>query len=336
LTAAALHPILAWDPIGIGDTLTGAALGALGLMFLITVAFWTEFFTEWPWTDHDYEAEALADRERHITRGVIICDWVDAGVLASVAKQKGIEPDPDRLERGDATTHSGGVEGGRGIFKGRFNRERKRDERGFYELTKDPNALLVRVFSKVHQDGIDSEIDSLSGAAVLGDEMLNEIVQAARGEPEIEAARDAVRALQAATLRQRVADSWGAQSTQARFVLIESEWDVKESPAADPAAVGGPGYELRLRKLRQLPDYETPRHGGDVDMPEGLGLGLYLTGEHVTEPGKSRLRDGTRLVAGVFGTTAQFDAESGLLTITPIAVFSRVESTSRPSLVLGC
>lgn len=336
MSAVASQVIFAWDPIGIGDTLTGAVLGVLSVALLAALALSTEFFTEWPWSRHDYEAEVLADRERHITRGVIICDWVDAGVLASVAKQKGIEPDPDRLERGDATISSSGVEGGRSIFKGRVGRERRRDERGFYEVARDPNALLARVFAKVHREGIDTDIDSVGGSPVLGEEMLNEIVQAARGEPEVEAARHAVRSLQVATLRQRVADAWRSESAQARFVLIESEWDIKELANADPANTGCPRYELRLRKLRQQPDYEMSRYGADVDMPEGLALVVGLTGEHVTEPGTSRLRDGAGLVAGVFGTTAQFDSDSGVLTVTPIAVFSRVESIPAAGPVLGC
>jgi hypothetical protein len=322
---------LAWDPIGIGDTLTGVVLGVLGVVGLISF-----FLSDLPdrlfaavGSDSDYY---LADRKRRITRGVLICDWVDGEVLATVAKQKEVEPDPDRLERGDVTTTGGGVAGGHGLFRGRFNRERKRDQRSFYDLTKDPNALLGKVLRRLHDDeAIDDNLDVVWGSSLLGEEMLDDVVRVARDKPEVEAARNAVRALQSMAIQGRVAEGWKQRSGHPRFVLVESQWKVARVLDTTRDAGHREYVELALLKLRQHTDHATPYGGPDyrmqqIEMPEDLKLVVNLPLDRLTDPGKSRVRDGATIAAGVLGTAASFNPETDELTVTPIAVFARIET----------
>lgn len=325
---------IAWDPIGVGDTLMGVLLAVVAGAALLWLVFTTDFFMKWPWQRDHYDADYKASRQRHITRGILICDWVDASVLGSVAKQKHVEPDPDRLERGSRVTTSRGLEGGRRI-RGRLSRERQRDERSYYEMSKDPNALLGRVMENLHGDSaIDDDLDIVWGTVLLGDDQLDDVVRAARDKPEIEAARDAVRALQSAAVRERVAQSWQSRADKPRFVLVESEWIVERVVDLRPAAAGDVEYyELRLSKLRQrIESYPTEAydvhegHFQQLPMPSDLQMTARLPFDRLTEQGKGRVRDKVTIVAGIFGTTAGFKPESGTLTLTPIAVFARVET----------
>src|SRR4051794_16461631 len=89
---------------------------------------------------------------RPVTRGVLICDWVDLTVLTSIAQQRGLDPDPVRRERGEAAQRSRDLEGGSRFLKGRVGRHSKSDQREFYELSEDPNAVLVKVLGELDAD----------------------------------------------------------------------------------------------------------------------------------------------------------------------------------------
>lgn len=329
---------IALSLFGLPDFWSGVLLTVAALVVLIWLVFSTDFFEHapWPFFRERYEDFEAEHQQRRITGGVLICDWADMQVLATVAKQKQVEPDPDRMERGEANTTGGMVEGGgrRGILRGKLSRERKRDERAYYELTKDTNALLVRVLRKLLDDhAITTDVDSVWGPNLLGGEMLDDVIHIARDKPQVEAAREAVRALQAAAVEQHKAEEWSMLAAQPRFVLIESEWEVGKVLIL----AGGDGepehYELRLRKLRQGVDYsmpheiyDSPSAGQPIDMPNDLRLVTRLTPEQLTEQGKSRMRDKGTITAGVFGTTATFERENGTLVVTPIAVFARVDA----------
>jgi hypothetical protein len=315
---------IAFTLFGLSEFLTGALVAVaivVGAIFLLIV--WDEI--SWPWS-RNYETDYLTHRRTRMTRGVLICDWVDTAVLTSIARQKKIELEPDRLERGEMTTTSGGLEGGSKPARARFGRERKRDERAFYELTKDPNALLAKVLRKLYEDSvIDDDLDQVWGTGLLSGELLDNIIEVARDKPQMEAAREAVMALQASALRQRKVEEW-RNRVGPRFALIESEWSVTRFD-------GDPGlFELRLRKLSQTIDsypmeaYEVGAAPVEqVDMPDELAVVVQLQVDRLTDQGTARLSGAKTLNAGVLGTTARFDESAGVLSITPIAVFARIE-----------
>jgi hypothetical protein len=62
-----------------------------------------------------------------------------------------------------------------------------------------------------------------------------------------------------------------------------------------------------------------------VDMPDDLAIVVQLQIDRLTDQGTARLSEGDTLNAGVLGTTARFDESAGVLSVTPIAVFARIE-----------
>jgi hypothetical protein len=308
---------IAWNPVGIGPTWTGVAMTLIVMAALVYLVFATEFFSKWPWSRNKLDAYG-AQRQRGITRGILICDWVDVDVLTSVAKQKKVDPDPDRLERGSQVTTSGHAEAGRGPLRGKLSRERKRDERSYYDQARDPNGLLIRVlasltdWSSIDGSSIDDDLDVVWGPTLLGDEALDEVVRAVRDKEELESARDAVRALQSAAVGQRVGEAWKMRAEKPRLVLVESEWTVRRTTVpSESAEQRQESYHLQLAHLRQRVDSYPPdafEYGEgayqQIAMPADLGMTVRLPFAHLTDPGRGRLRDMDAITAGVFGTTA--------------------------------
>jgi hypothetical protein len=84
---------------------------------------------------------------------------------------------------------------------------------------------------------------------------------------------------------------------------IEFRWDPAghrgsgESRAADPA------------------DIKT------VLVPEGVAVYAQVPVERLTDRGRSRLEDGTRIRAGVLATVADYDSRDGELELATVAIF---------------
>ena len=267
-----------------------------------------------------------APERRPVTRGVVICDWVDPKVLSSIAEQKGLGPDPVRLERAEESRRSRGITGGLRLFAGRAEREAKSDLRAFYELTQDPNALLVRVLGKLDADGpLADDLDKITAAPLLDEAMLERLVQAARGTTEVDAARTAISRLQASWIIQQKTEQWSWIAQEPRFVLVENKWSVEFPDDEDESE----WFFLTLRQLSEATAPASPKTGTSpefsaaVDMPENLGMHVRLPRANLTAQGRARLVDAGVVNAAVLGTTARFEDES--LWITPIAVFARVE-----------
>ncbi|HVL39300.1 MAG TPA: hypothetical protein VM328_07905 [Fimbriimonadaceae bacterium] len=127
---------------GLSEFWTGAVMViAVAVAVSVGVVIWDWLTAVLPSPNQRRWEREWKEQER-AARGVVICDFVDKQVLASVARQEGVPFQPTRTEKGSATSTSGNVEGGKGI-RARLGRERKHDERSFYDLVEDHNALLA-------------------------------------------------------------------------------------------------------------------------------------------------------------------------------------------------
>jgi hypothetical protein len=266
---------------------------------------------------------------RPVTRGTVLCDWVDLTVLTSIAKQKAVDPEPVRAERGEGTTTSGGVDAKPKGIGARFSRERRNDVKEYYEIPQDPNALLVKVLGKLSEDErLVEDLDEAWGTTILTGETLDEMIRTAKQTVELEAARNAILTLQGNAAKERVLDGWRHTTQEPKFVLVESTWRVHEVDKS----VGKQTW-ISLAKLRQAEHSPDQYYGNRpevptlIDMPDGIGLVVGFDVSKLTDQGKGRLVSGNHnLRAGVFGMTATFNENLGHLSVTPIAIFTRIES----------
>jgi hypothetical protein len=265
---------------------------------------------------------------RPVTRGVVICDWVDVEVLASIARQKGLAPEPVRVERGEELSRAHRLQGAFKVLTGGFERGKKQETREFYEPIRDPNELLLRVVGLLdEQRALVDTLDELPTGGGFDPAMIDELVQAARSTVEREAAAATISQLQATMIERRKGDHWLWAAEEPRFVLLESEWWVEWPQTADADEAGW--FYLNLSKLREPTLAPGPSSGNPpesptlVGMPGDLGLHVRLSTGHLTPQGTARLRAGNTVKAGVFGTTASY--EDGDMWVTPVAVYSRVE-----------
>ncbi|HEY4098089.1 MAG TPA: hypothetical protein VGM33_21380 [Baekduia sp.] len=314
---------MAWDPIGIGDTWTGIAIP---ILTVAAISF--GFILRDMWETRRWRNSSRYDAydRRPVTRGTVICDWVDLPVLTSIARQKSVAPEPVRVERGEGTTTSGSLDARPKGIGARIGRERRDDVKEFYELTQDPNALLVKVLGKIADDGhLADDLDESFGAVAFSGDTLDEMIRAAKQSPELEAARQAIRTLQETATQERILDRWRFIAQEPKFALVESTWRVDR--------VGDDVYWMALTKLRQGEYPPGPGYGNPpevptlVDIPGDMALVAKFDPAKLTDSGKGRLVNGSRDVrAAVFGMTANLDEEHNNLWITPIAVFARIES----------
>ncbi len=207
-----------------------------------------------------------------------------------------------------------------------LGRERSRSETSVYEVTSDPDGLLVKVLGELHDRGaLDDDVDMAWGGGPFTDDTLDQFIHAAQSTEKLDTARAALKELQAESTREQKTADWASRGTRPpQFVLIESTWRIDRPAGGTRSAV-----TLDLRKLRRRPNWGgDPIHGNppevdETDMPSGMGVIVPLAGDKLTDAGKARVT-GTELRAGVFGMTASFSPEDGRLSVTPVAVFSRV------------
>ena len=325
-------PPIAIEVLGIGPFWTGVLAAIVGVVLLIAAAIAlvliSERLDESRWAGIGGGAFRPSP-----ARGVVIIDWADPQVLATIAKQLQVQPEPVRLERGEAESTSTGVDSGTSWLRGKLVRDRRHDQRAFYELTSDPNHLLQQVLQKLADDGAltdDLDVAAAQGGVLHG-ELLDNIIQVAQNKPELDAAREAVLAVQASALSEAQRYRWREWAKQNRFALVENAWRVElvVDATTEPAERS---FELHLTRLHEASSYQ----GNGLHLPDGLALVAQLGAGETTASGKARLQDGSLVRAGVLCTGASYDDDSSTLRVTPVVVFSRVEDGSFPPHPMGC
>lgn len=315
---------LALDPIGIGATWTGVVIGAVGLVVVSFV-----YFAIWDWrdtrrsneedtTERDYYGNAAA------ARGTLLCDWVDDELLRTVARQQGVPLEPTRIERGEGSVSSfGGQASPPGGFLARFGKERRSDHRAYYDVSQDSNALLRDVLKALIEKGsLTVELDALYAAGIpfgFDDRYLDEFIRTAKGAPELDEARNALRALADSHAREGLSARWRSFAEDLRFTLVDSAWEVSGT---------GDALSLRLAKVRRFDTSATPAGGryDTVETPPGLNMTLALDRSFLTTQGRARLIPGSQVKAAAFATIGAFDEAANELRLSPVAVFARIES----------
>lgn len=285
-----------------------AGLATVPLFFLVT-EWWFQF-------RHDPSIDEWRDEMTHpdggAEGGTLLCDYVDENSLASIANQKGIEPEPNRRERGRSTTRAGDLGGGGRSIRARFRRERREDEREVFNVEKDPNAVLRAVLERLERDG---DLDrSVGHAPPLGlDDRTLERVREVQEDVSIGDLRE--RLIVAEKLRE-----FDAIVERAPFVLIESEWRLRamDSGVTMTLAMLRPGY-LAYERYGHGPDSDETSKA--IDVPNGLRVSAGVPSGNLLDAVKTRMVDGAVLHAGVLATVASY--RDGNLELAPIAVFGR-------------
>lgn len=294
---------------------------ALSVILVYVVGFFTvpAGFMLWEWLDTrtvrggpDDWGDEMTHPDGRAEGGTLLCDYVDENNLASIGKQKGIEPEPTRRERGTSTTRGRDVGGGWPGIRARWGRERREDERQVFDVEKDPNAVLRAVLERLECDG---ELDrGIGHAPPLG-----------LDDRTLELVRDVQEGLSIGDLRERLIVAEKRRELdgiveRAPFVLIESEWGVQVTAGA---------VTMTLEKLRPgYLAYDRYGHGPDADertkpiaVPDGLRVLASVPSDKLRDPVKTRLVDRAVVHAGVLATVASY--RDGNLELAPTAVFGR-------------
>ncbi len=250
--------------------------------------------------------------------GTLLCDYVDHETLASVARQRGIEMTPSQLEREKTVSRSRRL---RFFARGAgadSSRGETATERETYDPRVDPNDLLRQVLAKLETDGhLERGLGYAPMVAMVGDEdRMRRYLDVIREEDGADAADQTLARL--ITMEKR--EELEAAFARRPFVLIEGDW------LAEPA---NGGVSLLLGSLRppvlayELNDgYDRGLQRGDpTPMPPGVRIYAHLSTDHITTSGRERLAE--RVHAGALATIASYDAQTGRMVLSPIAVFAR-------------
>ena len=314
-----MTPLLAFSVFGLSETLSVIAVFVAGFL-LVPVLFMV-----WDWRDtrryrriDGWGGDEFVHPDGALSSGVVLADYIDQQGLVSIAKQKGIEPEPNRRERSTSTTRGGDVGGGAGGIRARFSRQRRQDEREVFDVEKDPNTMLAAVLDRLERDG---ELDRHIGHVppiMLDDATLERIRDVAADEPEQAALAVLRQRLTAAEKRRE----FETAAERGSFVLVESDWTVTVDEDEDRRVI------LMLESFRPpILAYDTqPADPADVKtlpVPEGVSVGAQMPTGGLTDRGRARLENGARARAGVLATIADYDPRNGELELSPVAVFGR-------------
>lgn len=318
--------------LGLGEFWTGVlAPIVVGLAFWLVLAS-TDYFDHWPWQSMNYDLDDVPDSPP-VARGVLVCDWVDVELLASIARQKKVEPEPVRIEKGEARTHSGGVDAGPKWLRLKRRGGRQSDQRSFYEFANDPNAMLAAVLSALEREGgLYQELDVQPYANLLNSDVLNQVLAAAHDQPEAQTARDAIESIQqdAITLQKRN-ELQEVVKHERRFIFVESRWRVTDEGVHE----AGDEFWLELVTLRPAANaayYRRDDETAAIPVPPALSIAVRVSADRLTPTGKHRISDGRVIEAGVLATIEQMarltlvgsHPVTDRLFLTPVAVFARV------------
>lgn len=175
---------LGFSLFGLSETSSVVAVFVVGVstvpaLFLL----WDAIDTRRVMKNIDWQDE-FVHPDGSLSSGVVLADYVDEQGLVSIAKQKGIEPEPNRRERSSSSTRGGEVGGGAGGLRARFSRRRQQDEREVFDVEKDPNTMLAAVLTRLERDGeLDRHIAHVP-PLMLDDATLARIRDVASDEPE--------------------------------------------------------------------------------------------------------------------------------------------------------
>ena len=316
---------LGFSLFGLSESLSVLAVFVAGLLALPAL-FW---LAEWRDSrrmrrDEGDWRDEMTHRDGRAVGGLVLCDYVDEQKLASIAKQKGMEPEPSRRERGMSTTRGGDVAASARGLRARIGRERRRDEREWFDVEKDPNDVLRAALERLERDG---DVDrSVGHTPRLG--LDNRTIERLRESTQDESVDD---------LRERLIVAEKTRELEgiverSPLVLIESDWRVE---------VTGAAVSMGLKTLR--PAYlahDGYGHGPDPDvamtavpLPPGLSISATFPADGLTEKVTTRLRDGATVRAGVLATVGTY--RDGRLDLAPIAVFGR-HGAPRESVGVSC
>lgn len=252
--------------------------------------------------------EVLSERVSGFDRsrsGVVVCDYVDVGTLATLATQYGVQRAPDEVEKTNAAKSE---------LRGQFSlggssvgaaNENATTERALYRAKNDPNLLTEEVLEALQRNAsIRSDLGALPTVGI------DELKQIAQGGGTIDAEKLYGQLVATAKARefQRLANS-------EEFILIDAEWDVE---------MRGGDLAIRLAQLGHPPATSDMPSGVDLislilnEPPEQVGQALW------SAQGRNRIRVGTRIRASVLGRAGPFDPSSDTLTLLPIVVFARL------------
>src|SRR4051794_38113898 len=117
---------LAFTILGLPEWWTGFVFGVVAVVVIVPTWFVLseEISARRSREPADWR-DGLSHPDGQAGAGIVLADYVDEKTLASIAKQKEIEPEPTRRERGWASKRGGNVGGQFRFLQGGLSRERQ-------------------------------------------------------------------------------------------------------------------------------------------------------------------------------------------------------------------
>jgi hypothetical protein len=256
------------------------------------------------------KVSALTERVSGLDRsqlGAVVCDFVDAGTLSTLATQYGVEPRPEEVETAEGVKRDAGAEAGVSASKLRVGGERSETLRALYRVRFDPHVLTEEVLSALdRQMALRSD---LTGIPAVGLDELRALAGDDSGMLSVEEIWDRM----VATAK---AKQFEAAARADDYLLLNGQWLVNQG--------GSDEVELGLAELREGDTTSEMPRGVSLIVPVLLGPVGDSGDAILTAQGRQRLKPGTRLRASVFGRSASYQSREHSLRVIPVAVFSRV------------
>ncbi len=182
---------------GIGEFWSGLIIGVV----VVPLAFFLFiFFEEINLRGEPSDSDDDYRPDRPAGAGVLVCDYVDAGMLETIAKQKGIEPSPKVSERGRRVTKEGSVGFQKIPIIGKLARSSTDDERLRWEHREDHNVLLSSVLGTLDKAGeLRRDLTRAPEVSLVSPHVMDELADMAGQHDEAQTAREAIN-----TIRERL------------------------------------------------------------------------------------------------------------------------------------
>lgn len=322
--STSVAPVMfAFSIFGLSEGLSVALVYVAGFLTLPFGLLLSEVWSDWR---SRRRAERTADLDAAVSDGpvsagrLVLCDYIDEKKLASIAKQQGIDPEPTRLERGSSTTRAADAgAGGHGARLG-MRRERQRDEREWFDIERDPNAVLRAVLGRL--EGASQVDRSVGTMPILGldDDTLGRLRDAKQGE-SVDDLRE--RMIVAEKCRE-----FEGILERSPFVLIDGNWRVGADAGVISMTLGSLQPTYTSHEYGRGPDGTAP-----IAMPGALSITAAFPENDLIDKAKARLTNGATVRAGVLATVAIY--RDGQLKLAAIAVFGS-HGSARYDEGLGC
>jgi len=240
--------------------------------------------------------------------GALLCDYVDAVAIDTLASQYGVPRSPDEVERGRGSKSTAKAGIGAGGVEAGVESEVSDTARVLYKLRFDPNILTANVLDTLDAQRL-LDKDLMRVPAVDADELNKEAAQ----NPGLKNVGELLHHAQTgAKLR-----DFTAAVKEDRFLLIENEWQVEGPP-------GGPPIDLKATQMGKTDDAVALPTGVSLTVPIHAGFNVNATDALITGQGRVRFQVGTTIRAVVFGRPGALDEGTRSFSVTPISIFSRV------------